>query len=297
MKLNENHIHRLSFSKFIFGEGEKHCNLTSPNNSIAILHMHDSVDIYIQLLCELYDKKPQKSNPALIDLINSLNTKLQELDLDKINVPFFNRLNIARNRLKHESMFSTKIDVLGIVNGIKDFYQHYTPIYFDGLDYNSISLIDLVVSAAVKKSLKTAKRLIDSSDFKNSLVEINKAFGYILNDFTTIQTDNDYRERIVPSSWFRSISQSHRMQGDDLGIRGFRDFEEELKKSFDTLSELIVITNLGIDFQDYARFEKYRLFGYMTTETEYTVIGDYRDNLTIDEINYCFDFVLQIALK
>ncbi|ELR68437.1 hypothetical protein C900_00405 [Fulvivirga imtechensis AK7] len=194
-------------------------------------------------------------------------------------------------------MFSTKIDILGLVSGIKGFYLHYTPIYLDGLDHNDISLVDLIVSKPVKESLKSAKELINSSDFKNSLHKINLAFGYILNDYTTIKTDTDYREKIVPSNWFRSLAQSHRMQGDNLGIRGFGNFEKELKKSFDTLSELIVITNLGIDFKSYARFKKYRLYGYMTTYTEYKVVDEYRDDLTIDEINFCFDFVLQIALK
>lgn len=254
---NENHMQRLVFSKFLFEEAKKYSKLPIPNNSVAILQLHDSVDIYIQLLCDLYGPDNSKKESALVDLINSLNNHLIAHKIDKIHVPPFTRLNKLRNRLKHESIFAIKDDIQSLVYIIEEFFATSVPLYINGLDYSSVSLINLITSIPVKQSLEKASHYISSNDFKAALSQINIAFYNVLFNFTSTMIDDKLRARIFPANWFTSLSKLQIGTRARLEIPGFDTFEKELKRSFDTLSDLIIITNLGINFQEYTKFKKY----------------------------------------
>lgn len=295
--LNENQIHRISFAKLLFEQGLDKCKMPNPHDSISILHLHDSVDVYIQLLAEIYNCKPQKNSPSLIDLANAVNPKLIEQNKEKLNISLLNRLNTARNKLKHETIFLNQIDILGFVSEIKNFFIENTPKYFHGLRFESISLVFLIKQENVKLPLSDANNNIKMKEYRKALENINLAFGHLINNLKTYKTERGTRGQLIPSNWFRSISQSYRTSGNKLDISGFKEFEKGLKESFDSLSELIVLTNLGINIQDYSKFKKYRLYGYMSTDYEYTVIGEYKNEISEEEIEYCFNFVLQTALK
>ncbi|HNX89390.1 MAG TPA: hypothetical protein PKH58_09920 [Paludibacteraceae bacterium] len=295
-KLNENQTHRISFAKFLFKEAEKKCRLPNPNDSITILNLHDSVDIYIQLLAEFYNCKPDNKT-SLMSTVNSINTKLVELKLEKLELSLFDRLNTARNKLKHETIFLNQIDIFGFISGVKNFYIESTPLYFGGLKFESISLVNLVKSPKVKKCLQYAKKEIENKKYNPALEKINEAFGYIINDITTFKSNQGYRVSVKPSKWFHPISSSYIGNFDKHGIKGFNDFERGLKESFDYLNELIIINNFKVNINDYARFKQYKLYGYMSTTTKFTVVGEYKNKIKENEINFCFDFVLQIALS
>ncbi len=297
MEIHNNHIQRLSFAKFLLEEGIKKSQLSNPLDSTAILNIHDCSDIYMQLLCEVYEKLPKKQNPSLIELINGLNPRLDELDKERINVSQFNRLNTARNKLKHETVFLNKIDIIGYCTEVRNFMIDSIPQHFKGLDFDSISLVHLIKIPQVKKHLEIAESHLLSESYAKALINISQAYGYLISEVTKFTSKNGEIIELKPSRWFESITQIYRIQGEKFDIQGFNKFEVGLKESFDYLNEILIITNLGIPLQEYIRFVNYRLFGYFNSNLEFTIIEDCPKQIDKHEVLFCFDFVLQIALK
>jgi len=124
---------------------------------------------------------------AAADHLNASVAKRAEFEsyLDKINekiepkeLPFRRRLieiNKVRVLAKHDGIKPNSSELIGYVTDSKFFLEEASRIVF-GVEFWSVSLIDLVEEGEIKELLLTAQNYFDEKNFEECLVSCRKAF-------------------------------------------------------------------------------------------------------------------------
>ena len=111
--------HRLSFIKFLFSEGMKQAEYDDPSCSISLLTFHDAIENFLLLCAEKFSVKMRKNENFMQFWENIEKTsgiQLQEPVL-------IDRLNRARNNLKHNGILPIRFHVIEFKEGTKRFFE------------------------------------------------------------------------------------------------------------------------------------------------------------------------------
>ncbi len=200
------------------------------------------------------------------------------------------RLNKSRVDLKHYGILPSKLDIEGFRASASNFLQESTPLIFS-IEFDSISLVDLVQSEEVRTTLREAKRKFDAGQTEDASEKIAQGFMQVINDY-----EDKKRSEFGSSPFFF---------GEDLtfassfarGIEDLHRFAEQVSRSFQAIQSGMKILSLGIDYRRYSRFRLLTPTVRQTSDGIYHFYSTHTRKMTREEFEFCFEFVVSSALR
>lgn len=296
-------IEQLGFVRYLFGVADQQSRQPDPLGSVAILALHDCVELFLGLAAEHVNAairpKDQLNFLEYFDRIgNAPNPK------QLVHRAAMKRLNAARVGLKHQAVRPATADVAQLRDLVAAFFESNTPLVF-GVGWDDVSLVDLVTFAGARESLKEAEGKLAEGDTAAAMVAIAIAFRRVVDDYEAEARKAYGRSPFVfidsfdfDSSFFRHGT-SGRVA---LLPRGQGEFEDKLVRSLEALARGMKILSLGLDYRRYAKFRRLTpsdaslpRSGSGPTSIPPEQTGR-RWPPVIDDCRFCFDFVLETAL-
>lgn len=286
-------IFRLVLARTLFKTGLELCSTKIDifNFSHGLIAFHDALDNFTGAIAtHLNINLPQDSKfIATLNLIQDHDRKTNSSFLLTSRNELV-QLNTIRNNIKHQGIIPNISHSKTLIGPIVAFFQEYTTYYFN-LEWEMISLADLIKKDDVKKDLKNIENLIDQKKYKEALNEMAiikfKVFDESLMD---IRINSRYdmsppseetkkvREssNIFPTSFDRGIFHDLYDRADFLE----KGIDRDLMKRFEDLTARVGINNV--------KDRKYVLdHGFNWVEL----------NWTREICVFCFDFLVDSIVK
>jgi hypothetical protein len=175
---------RLAFIKYLYRLGEKQAKQPEPMCWSAILTLHDTLELFLQLIAEHLEINRRRNNVHFMDYWTLTEPKLRELNKPVLTQKIaMERLNRARVDFKHLGINPSKSSIEDdfCVN-TRIFLENNSLSVFD-TDLFDISLVDLINCEKAKKYLKKAEKLQSEGNTEDALLNISAAFEYLIFDF------------------------------------------------------------------------------------------------------------------
>lgn len=275
-------LKRLAIIKHLYKIGLQQSKQVETVAAFSILSFHDSVEMFLKFLAENKNIKSEKFN--FIEYWTNIPT----LTL----MESMRNLNTRRVNIKHKGILPSKTDIeISRVN-TTDFFNQNVITHF-GVEFENISLIDLVSYENVKTHLKISQDSLDSNEIEKSIENVALAFDVLLNSYEENKIGN---YRYSPFFFGKDLSFNSAFF---MGIedRKMSDFVDKVKDSLEAMQKAIKVMSLGIDYKKYVKF---KLLTPIITRTMggnhvAEIYGDKK--WTKENCQYCIDFVIDSSLK
>ncbi|MDI7229177.1 hypothetical protein [Leptospira santarosai] len=166
-------LRRLSFIKYLFLIGSEQSNKPEPLCNISVLSFHDSIELFLQLASEHYNI----SASNFMEYFDKLESKISITQKETMK-----RFNKARVAIKHHGNMVPKSEIDSFKISCYNFFLENTLSIFN-LNFESISLIDLVMYEKTKEHLATAEKEIVGSNYSKAMAEIAIAFWTMIEGY------------------------------------------------------------------------------------------------------------------
>jgi hypothetical protein len=282
-------IRRLAFVRYLYSVAAGQSSLPEPLSSASILTFHDSIELFLQLATEHLNIGSQ--NPGFMDYFELIDQKLTPKSLS--HKESIRRLNKSRVALKHHGTLPSRYDIEAFRGNATSFFEENTLLVFD-LEFSSVSMTSLVSCSEARLGLDDALLLMKANQLEEALTKITIAFHQVLNDFETTK-----HAALGKSPFFFGTSFSS-IRVDDIvpQDRKLARFLEKLSDSVQSMQSAIKILSLGLDYRNYV------IFRSLAPSVAQSMSGIFRSTrfprkipLSIEECRFCFDFVIDSALR
>jgi hypothetical protein len=194
-----------------------------------------------------------------------------------------NRLNKARVSLKHYGIMPAQLEIEAFRASTTEFLNENTQLLF-GVDFNTVSLVDFISYTETKRLLSEASEFMKNNQLIEAMGKIAISFSTLFVECQDVLRDRYGRMKFAK----RDIGPPRRNRNDPSSEAFMRGIVDSLNAN----SAAIEILGLGFDFR------RYRQFVNLTP----TVSGGrvYRQSdptPTMDRCRFCFDFVVESAIK
>jgi hypothetical protein len=280
-------MRRLAFIRYLYNIAIEQSRQPEPMASASILTFHDSVELFLQLVCE--QQKINSSNiVSFMQFWEEINKK-SSLTLTQKEP--MRRLNDTRGQLKHKGIISSKFEIESARINVTNFFQENTSLVF-GSEFDNISMVNFIQYMPARDNLNEASKLIEQENFEEAQNRIAVAFAQIVDDY-----ENRKRSKYGQSPFFFGDSLSF-LASSHLEVQGknIEKFVDTVKESIESMRDAMKVLTLGLDYRRYTRF---RLLTpkMMKTYNEYFPIYSAREkSLTIEDCRYCYEFVIESAI-
>jgi len=303
--LSEDKIHRIAFAKYLLSQAKVHKSKGAPVCSFSILILHDLVEIFLQVAKEIHVPQIEKPRGDVLEtLAKALNRKMLP-DGHAINLEFINRLNQRRNALKHSTIFVNRMDVQNLYSETETFFIDFSKILFD-LQFDKISLVLLIMNEKIRDNLKEAELKLEIKDFDAAIVSIAKSYHYL--EHTEMQISGTLGYPVFKPDYGRELYVRSRTVGSPEADSNLRWLGTEVGKDFRGLNERLAdverIVNLGVDFKSYRKFKDLLPHIYLPSTKDTTDELHFSEpskqlsrNIEAQDVTFCFEFVLDAALR
>ncbi len=220
-----------------------------PVGSLAVLGLHDAVEWFLSLACEVTGDADPRDKPTFTSYLGALKrSRIGRLSQDAA----MRRLNTARVGLKHSGIRPQGETVEHLRARTSVFFEDNCPRIF-GVEFVSVSLIDVVTPTSVRLSLQRAQEAYDAGDVKTAFENLAIGFWGLVDDF-------EGRFMGVEGAPFRS---GERYFGELLGLSvvpddalGIASFKRKAISSIGYLERTVRILGMGLDYRAYVRFSR-----------------------------------------
>jgi len=281
---------RLSFIKYLFSTGLTQSHQPEPLNGASILSFHDSVELFLQLSLEKLNIS--KTSQSFMGYWEIIDKKLKNATLSQKES--MRRLNKARVDLKHHGIIPSKLDIESFRATTLAFFNENCPIIFQ-LDFDNISLIDIIKFDRSRELLKQAKSNFEKGLIDKSLENIALSFEYLISDY-----EESKRNRFRRSPFFFGESMIF-LRSFHLGIsyedRKIKDFVDKVTESIEAIQKAIKILSFGIDYKKYVKYKS------IVPSVQFAINGSphfytHRETtLNKENLEFCINFIVESALK
>lgn len=285
--VEESDIQRLAFIKYLFNLAINQSRQPAPLSSASILTFHDSVELFLQLSSEFLDVG--RSGIGFLEYWDVITPRITDGELTQKES--MRRLNSARVALKHHGTRPSKFDIETFRGNVSSFFLENTSKIFD-LDFESISMVDLVHCAEARGSLMEASTLKEEGNLEEAVNIVAIAFSQLIDDY-----ENRKRSTFGRSPFFFGESLTF-AKSFSLRLKGdFAHSYDKVVKSVEAMQEAMKILSLGIEYRRYVKFRELAPSVYTTVDGTRHIGGIRRAHpLTAEEYQYCFDFVIESSL-
>lgn len=278
-------VKRLAFIRYLYKVGMEQSNQPEPLNTLSLLSFHDAAELFLHLAAEHHDVA--KNTQWFMEYWDIINQKIQPDQITQKDS--MRRLNKARVQLKHYGIAPSKLDMEVFRVNVTNFFQENTPKLFDR-NFDSVSLVDLVVYSDVKSRLRDAQNLMQSGDANGAIQTIAKSFQLLINEY----------ERRTRSKFGRSPFSF----GPDLtfensffiGVEGkMKDFVDKVNESISSMQAAIKIVSFGFDYRRFSKFQSLTPTVWNTLNGVH--ISPPPSQTTLDDCRFCFNYVIECAIR
>ncbi|MGN6646636.1 MAG: hypothetical protein ACTHJT_08900 [Cytophaga sp.] len=283
MSNSELMIKRLALIKQLYKVGIEQSKQFETLASFSVLTFHDSIEMFLKLLSEHKNIKSEKFN--FLDYW----TSIPELTLKES----MKSLNSRRVNIKHKGLLPSKSDIeISRVN-TTDFLNQNSKIFFN-IDFENISLVELVDFIEVKKYLIKAQSGLDNYNWENCIENSAIAFYQLLYEYE----NNKIGSYINSPFYFGKDFHFH--TSFTMGIKDNKklaQFVDRVGDSIGKMQQAIKITSLGIDYKRYVKFKLLTPIITRTTGGIFFAELWNKKKWTKENCQYCIDFVIESSLK
>lgn len=278
-------VKRLAFIRYLYKVGVEQSHQPEPLNFTSLLSFHDAAELFLRLATERLNVPKDKQ--WFMDYFNVID---QEMDPDKLTQrESMKRLNEARVQLKHHGTAPSKLDMEGFRATVTNFFQENTPKVF-GIDFDSVSLVDLVAYDGAKSKLRSAEYMMQSGDTKGAIQDIAASLELLIHE---------YEQKTRPK--FDSSPFSF---GPDLtfetsffmGVEGkMKDFVDKVNESVSAMQKAIKIISFGFDYRKFSKFQSRTPRAFVIEDR--VVLTKPPIQATLEDCKFCLDYVIECAIK
>lgn len=166
-------VTRLVLAKSIYKSAVELSRTSNDANSLSrsLIALHDALDNFIGAIASNLTV-PMKDKSYLMDTIQSIED-YERNSKGESNFSFLHKneiahLNTLRGNIKHQGILPNLQQSKGLIGPIATLFREYSKKYF-GLDWELISLSDLIKDDAIKKKLKEVEQQIEHQHYKEAL--------------------------------------------------------------------------------------------------------------------------------
>jgi len=257
-------MRRLAFIKYLQSVAAQQSRQRPPMCAAAILTFHDAVELFLVLAAEFHDPPNLPKRPDFDAYWERLTDVLpRRLETQRA----MRALNSTRVNLKHKGIPPATDAIAGFRASVAEFFAANTPLVF-GIDFENISMIDLVANASARESLHGAEQLMRSGKAREASNALSDAFGAVVH-----KAQDDLRIDI------RRMSQSWHTAQYQLNDYVPEDTQRYVTAAVGELQSQFAFLALGLDFREFARFR-----GLMPSA------------LSAHDFQWALDFIVETAL-
>jgi len=284
--MKRNTIERLSIIKYLFNRASEFSIQPEPQNGLSVLLFHDSIELCLNLICETRGiNVPRNFMEYWSEINKSIGPQLLS------HQTAMNKLNKARVNLKHHGIIPSKIDIEAFRIMVLDFFEENYPAFFN-IDFKNVSLIDLLKNEKAKIKLKEAEESFTKNLVEECIKSLATSFGYLINDYESNKIDKSYQSPFEFSDRFRSFSNIPENIDRDT-----KRYLRNISESINAIHKVLKLITIGIDYKNYIRFSAY-VPGYLTTANDEIIPFHIdRKTLSIEEFEFCRNFIIDTALR
>ncbi len=263
-------VKRLSYSKYLLRQAKSFQQAGNELSSAeAVLAAHDSAEMLMRVITDHLETGPLKNFMDFWKIVK------EETASEPPHRGAMDSLNSLRVGFKHKGILPNSSVVADLMPSVAAFCVESTEQYLK-LDYNTVSLADLILNAEARDKVKEAEKVRAEGNIPDALLALGIAFDKL---------HDEARERHS----LGLIQQRHWGRYDWAGgsIRG-------LRQVVDTVNMLI----LGV------HPSKLRRFSAFTPSRTYSRSGEMqvvwlRDpkRLVTEDYDFCCQFVIDFALR
>ena len=182
-KIREEVFNRIIFARKLYKDGEIACNIGNDQMVFAkgLLLLHDATENALGAIAD-HLGAGLKGNKYILDYFELI----KKADTHKRTLPYMipiRNLNTIRNNIKHQGILP---DIKSNAHFPSTVYQLITDICqtYLGLDFDSVSLKNLIRDKGVVNFIKIAEKEIADGSIKESLISLAFAMYYICESST-----------------------------------------------------------------------------------------------------------------
>jgi hypothetical protein len=280
---------RLAHVRYLYNAALEQSHRPEPDASFSLLPFHDASEMFLQIIAEHYDISLNRNRfPFFLEYWELLKDKGVELPY---RLPM-QRLNDARNKLKHAGLLPHQNDVESFRATVTNFLQDASTVAM-GMPFDQISLTSMIKSDEVRRSLEQAVPALAKGNLEGAMQGAAVAFKQSLREYETrLQRNYTVRGALTPSPLLAFSG---------LGLFGLNrtvsDIKEGLKNVIEVLGETVMVLGYNLDFDGYQLFKTHapvvHEFGDGAFEVQWT-----HDCVASPEIaGRCLNFAIDTAIR
>lgn len=285
-------LYRLSLIKYIFENSKSESKKPEPLCITSLLMLHDSIELFLQLIIEHYDITCGQLNFLdYWDTINSANKSITITQKESMK-----RLNKARVSFKHVGTMPSRFDLDSFLSITSSFYEENCENIFH-VSFENISMLELVTNTELKELLSSAQEELKTSNNQSAIEKCTIAFYRMIRIYESNKIPkynrsifNITEDTSFLTSFYMDLDRSSFTTEGKLG-----QFVDKTNRSIEQLQETVKMIGYGIDFR------KYALFKHITPSFYSTLDGKahfrHQKEYPKENIQYCIDFCIECFLK
>ena len=286
---------RLAIIKYLYLLGRdtllKGSSLSKAN---CVLHFHDAIESFFILVCDLTGAN-RKNNLNFMDYFE----EIKKADVGKGNRELthkgpLDRLNSIRSSFKHKGILPNEQECESLRVSLEDFFEENVP-KFCNVDFGRIAFSNSIENQEAKTLIQSAEQSFENKDYEECLSKLGEAFE-ILRDEAWKKT----KAILDGSAVF--LQPKLNLFATSLDELLGSDGERFLNSFYEPLADAINVLILGLDYKKYVKFRCltprfYKLAGGALKQTSRPRDFDTRFNITKENTEFCYLFVVESALQ
>jgi hypothetical protein len=193
-------MRRLAVIRYLHGQGIEHSRGPEPVAGLAILSLHDAAEMFLQILCEHYDVGENKADfMRYWELLATKGIVVTQREAMR-------RLNAARRVLKHQGVLPAHVELEGFRAATTNLLYENSRAFL-GVDFDSVSLVDLIVNDEIRYALHETEKDIQSENYIDAMGNLAIIFTSILDQ---------HSDRPIPTA--RRGGRPFRLERDDFTV-------------------------------------------------------------------------------
>lgn len=292
-------MRRLVYCKYLFVEGKRYLENTTAEShfNISIILFANAIELFVQTVALCIEGR-DRSDERISDVLKSF-----KKDLD---FPYaeFDKTIKARNAIYHTAVFhtfNTCKDIEGILEtSLKSVFKHYLD-----LNYDEISLTELIVDGKIREPLKKAEKYLIAGNFPDSVISSCHAFAMLENRIKErgrYQLDDGKRALFSNTeiSWVKELSKFLGNMDSPKSLIPFSNHIEEQvnKKIINLACHFDFLLMMGTSYEDYKHFVSIRPVYFVSVDGKFECIKEsvVKMKYQREQAEFIFNFVLRIVL-
>jgi hypothetical protein len=281
MSLSPDLLKRLTYSKYLLRRAkELRGHGDELSSAEAVLAAHDSAEMLMRVITDFLGTK---SEQEFMKFWQSVQDKTGTVPPHKGQMERFNKV---RTEFKHRGILPNVGVVSDLLPIVESFCKEVAQLFLN-LDYDEISLADLIRNNEVREKLKEAESAKARNDVQAALTSLGLAFDALIAGATA-----KHRPSLLEYHWSKPHVTNHEAQ-QILASLKLDKISEGVDKVTDTVNMLL----LGLDPLKFRQFTQVTPIRQHSWSGEVTIIWTRDPTCKTEDYEEAYQFVLDSGLR